>query len=266
MTSAEQAERIFTRVFKNLTSRHVDMLTFQRLADLGKPAAIAKLHQEQLELAHDIENNPAYDEFFKDRRAVVEFFGGPEKMATMTASQEIKKYSRIVDATLIVFVHGALDAAISDLCRVTLLLDPSAWEPYVLATKVTLADARQGVDSVVSAKLEAHLAGLEKESIIKRIDRLFAICKPPEGYAPIGGYSFDRDRLAQIDERRHRIVHGQAYTGFTADGSDELEFMVKTGLFFFAMVNMRYNVKVNPLVALGIEPSNTGGVAADPAT
>jgi hypothetical protein len=258
--SADQAERIFTRVFMNLTRRHADMLSFRRLADLATPVAASVLKQEQLELAHSIQHDPAYGEFFTDGKAAVEFFGGPEAMAESSANQEIVKYRRIVDAAALVFLHSALDAAVSDLCRVTLLLDPLAWEAYILATKVSLAEAKNlGVASLTSAKLEAHLTALEKESIFKRIDRLFAICKPEKDYAPISGFSFDLERIARVDEQRHRIVHGEAYTGFTTPVSEELEFLVKSGLFLFAMVNMKYGVKVNPLYAIGIELSPTVG-------
>jgi len=117
----ENAERIFTRVMKNLTRRHSDMLTFRRLSDLGLPVAASTLKQENLDLANAILSDPSYKEFVTDPKAFVEFFGGPEAMATNTANQELLKYSRIVDAAALVFIHSAVDAAVSDLCRVTIL-------------------------------------------------------------------------------------------------------------------------------------------------
>ena len=257
MTSAEQAEKIFTQVFLNLTRRHSDMLTFRRLADLGKPAAISTLHDEQLELAQDILTNPAYDEVFKDRKAAVEFFGGPAKMAVMTAAQEIQKYSRIVDAASLVFLHSAVDASVSDLCRVTLLLDPASWESYVLSQTVTLGEAKMvGVASLTSGKLDGHLKSLERQSISKRIERLFAVCKPEDDFAPVGGgFKFDLERLGRLDEQRHNVVHGEGYRDFEGLLNEDLEFLVKSGLFLVSMVNMRYEVKINPLYAVGIELS-----------
>jgi hypothetical protein len=251
----DNAERIFTRVLMNLTRRHADMLTFRRLSGFGLIAAAETLKQENLDLANAILNDPTYDEFFTDRKAAVEFFGGPEAMATNTTNQELLKYSRIVDAGALVFVHSAVDAAVSDLCRATMLLDPASWERYVEATKVSLADAKEvGLESLLKEKLESYITALEKESIAKRIDRLFAICKPEPGYVPITGFSFDLERIKNLDETRHRIVHGEGYKNVATPIKDDLEFLVKSGLFLFAMVNMRYGVKVNPFYAVGIEP------------
>lgn len=169
------------------------MLTFRRLSDLGLPVAASALKQENLDLANAILKDPSYDKFFKDRKVAVEFFGGPEVMATNTTNEELLKYSRIVDAAALVFVHSAVDAAVSDLCRVTMLLDPASWERYVDGMKISLADAKEvGVEKLMKAKLEAHLYALEKEAIAKRIDRLFAICKPEAGYIAIRGLSGDR--------------------------------------------------------------------------
>jgi hypothetical protein len=255
MTSAEKAARIFARVFSSLTRRHADMITFRRLADLGKPVAVSTLHQEQLELANAILMNPSYAQFFPDPQAAVEFFGGPAKMAAMTTSQEIQKYSRIIDAASLVFLHSALDAAVSDLCRVTLLLDPASWEPYVLSTKVTLDDAiTVGIAGLTTQKLETHIDALDKESMLKRIDRLFAVCKPDKDFTPIGGeFAFDLQRICKLDEQRHRIVHGEGYQDRESLLNDDLEFLVKTGLFLWSMVNMRFDVILNPLYAMGIE-------------
>lgn len=251
----ENAERIFTRVMKNLTRRHADMLTFRRLSDLGLPVAASTLKQENLDLANAILSDPSYKEFFTDPKAVIEFFGGPEAMATNTANQELLKYSRIVDAAALVFIHSTVDAAVSDLCRVTMLLDPASWEKYVEATKISLADAKEvGVESLIKAKLGAHLVALEKDSIVKRIERLFAICKPEPEYVAINGFSFDLERMKKLDDTRHRIVHGEGYEIVATPIREDLEFLVKSGLFMFAMVNMRYGVKVNLFYAIGIEP------------
>lgn len=255
MSSAEKAARIFARVFATLTQRHSDVLTFRRLADLGKPIAVKTLHEEQLELVNQILTNPDYAQIFPDPKAAVEFFGGPDKMAAMSTGTAIKKYSSIVDAASLVFLHSAVDAAISDLCRVTLLLDPASWETYVLSTKVSLAEAKT-VDaaSLMAQKLEAHMEALEKESLFKRIDRLFAICKPKKDFAPIGGgFTFDSDRITKLDEKRHSIVHGEGYQGVDSLPDDDLEFLVKSGLFMWAMVNRKFDVKLDPFYAMGIE-------------
>src|SRR5437016_12974737 len=96
----KNAEQIYTCVLMNLTRRHADLRTFRRLAEIGVPAAASTLQKENLALANAILNDPAYDEFFTDRKAAVEFFGGADAMATITTKKELLKYSRIVDAAV----------------------------------------------------------------------------------------------------------------------------------------------------------------------
>ena len=59
----EDAERIFTRVMRNLTRRDADMLTFRRLADLGLPVVASTLKQENLDLTNAMLSDLSYKEF-----------------------------------------------------------------------------------------------------------------------------------------------------------------------------------------------------------
>ena len=120
------------------------------------------------------------------------------------------------------------------------------------------------METLTEQKLKTLLLVLEKDSLAKRVARLFAICKPEKGFAPIGGgFSFDSERLGKLDEQRHRIVHGEGYQNAEAVASADLWFLVQSGLFLWAMVNKTYDVKLNPLYAIGVElPS--GGEASSP--
>jgi hypothetical protein len=256
---AIEPEKLFTRVFMNLVQRDSDMATFRRLADIGMPAAIAVVHDEQLQLARDIEDNPAYDEFFKDRKAAVKFFGGPQKMAAMTASQTIKGYSKMIDAAALVFIHSAVDAAISDLCRLTAIVAPERWEKYVLDRQVSVSDVKKTKpEELIGAKIRQHVASLDRQSVKSRIERLFAVCKPAEDFAPVDKFEFDLDRVVALDLTRQDVVHGKGYKEFAGLSNSDLEFLVKTGIFLWAMVSKAFDLKLNPLYAAGIDPVQVG--------
>lgn len=253
LTVPESAERLFSRVFHNLTQRHADVTTFRRLAALGRGSAAAALSAENYGFALSVLNDPAYDAFFLNRKAAVAFFGGPEKMGSEITAKQLNLFNAAVDAACLVFVHSAVDAAISDLCRVTYLIDPARWRPFVEAQKVALSDLVSTTPARLwKAKLEQHLAALEKESLRKRTERLFAICKPSQAFDPIGEFKYDVDSVERLDKLRQDVIHGAGPS--TIPNCDaELEYLVKVGLYFFAMLNTTFGVKVNPLFAIGLE-------------
>jgi hypothetical protein len=67
--------------------------------------------------------------------------------------------------------------------------------------------SRQSAEAIRDELIQAILSQLERESLLKKVDMLFRLCNPPEGYAPIDNCVFDRKRLDAIDSQRHRIIH-----------------------------------------------------------
>jgi hypothetical protein len=252
--SVDEAERLYSEVFHTLLQSHADVQTFRQVAELGKPAAEASLGMANYSFALSIQSDPAYDAYFKDRKRAVEYLGGPEVMGSKTTKIQLQRFAQAIDAASLIFVHSAVDAAVSDLCRVSLLLAPLQWEKFVADKKATLHEVRtQGVEEVFRGKLEAHMEALQKESLPKRADRLFAVCKPARDFDPIRGYVYDRDELVSVDDTRHLVVHGSGVAQPIVDCEKKLEFLVKTGLFFTGMVNASLGVKINPLYALGLQ-------------
>lgn len=100
--------------------------------------------------------------------------------------------------------------------------------------------------ALLKSKLDAHLNGLERDSLLKRSDVLFAVCHPPAGFRPIRDYEWDRLELERLDQLRHDLVHSRS-AALPSDVDKSIQFMVKTGLFFWSMLNAAYNVKMNPL-------------------
>ena len=249
----EPAERLFSRVFQNLTQRHTEVITFRKLAALGQQPAIASLSAENYKFALSLLNDPQYDKFFKDRKGAVAFLGGPAAIGSLITSKQVSLFNAAVDAASLVFVHSAVDAALSDLCRVTYLIDPSRWRPFVESQKVALSDLHAtSTEELWNSRLEAYLTALERESLRKRTERLFGVCTPPREFDPIGNFKYDLISVERLDKVRQDIIHGSGPN--TIHNCDaELEYLVKVGLYFFAMVNKAFGVKVNPLFALGLE-------------
>jgi hypothetical protein len=155
-----------------------------------------------------------------------------------------------LDAAVLVFYHSLLDAAVFDYCRVTVLHAPRDWEQDLKNTQVPLLETQsKSYDQLLQVKLDERLEKLERESLLKKVDRLFARCNPPSGWSPMDGYAFERDRIKGFDDQRHEIVHGKALgkplTLFQV--SDENLFYVQqTGMFFMGLLNFKYHLRIDP--------------------
>lgn len=248
-----EATRRFGEVFRTLTQRSVDTTTFRRLTQLGMPYAKAILSGEHQRFIGEIATSGEYESLFVDRDAALAYFGGFTGMADQMTSNQLQGYQRSVDSASLVFAHSALDAATSDLCWVTALLVPHDWEGYVGTRKVSLSELRTtAIEDVIRLRVVEHVTAFERESLLTRTDRLFALCKPETGYHPIRGYRFDRDRLIRLDDLRHGVVHHTVAPSAFGSIEADLEFMFQTGLYLWAMVNNRYGVKIDVRTFIGL--------------
>ena len=239
-----EATKIFTKVLLNLTSRSSEIHTFRRLVQIGLPHASDAVANSNLEWARQILTEPHYEGWFTDRARFIKEVGGTDGLGAKMTAQQISVLNISVDAASLVFMHSALDASVQDLCLVCSLAAPNDWEPFLAKQKVLLSDVKAAdFETLFTQRLSQHVAALERDSLVKRVDRLFQVCRPSGNYSR-SGYSYDRDRLEKIDRDRQDVIHGGGVVLSHVD--TVLEFLLETGLFLFGMVNHRYGVKVAP--------------------
>jgi hypothetical protein len=255
----EEASRRFGNVFLSLTRRSVDTTTFRRLTQLGIPHAQAHLTDQNHDFINDLARSAEFDTFFVDRAAALAHFGGlPGMIETVTANQ-LRSFQMSVDSASLVFAHSALDAAVSELCWITALSAPGDWEQFVSSRKISLADAKgSSLDELIRLKIVEYLSTFERESLLSRVDRLFALCKPKPGFEGVKGYKFNRDRLARLDDLRHQVVHHETGPSAFVDIDADLEFIFQAGLHLWGMVNRHYGVKIDVRYLFGLPTSALG--------
>jgi hypothetical protein len=143
--------------------------------------------------------------------------GGAEVIGGAITKNQLARFKASVNAASIVFMHSALDGAASDLCRLTVLVAPLDWQSFISGQKVMLADARRdGNEVLFQGQLQDHLNALERESLLKRVERLFAVCKPSPQFIALD------------------------------NAEPNIEFMLNTGMFLISLVNERYDVRLDP--------------------
>jgi hypothetical protein len=242
----DAANRRYGRVFRTLTQRSVDTSLLRRLTKLGLPLAQAQLAESNLRFIQDFVEGPEFEKYFLDKKLALEFVGGVTGMAGSMTSTQLSSYQASVDAASLVFAHSAVDAAASDLCWVCFLIAPDDWLPYIRAQKVSVDDVRNtAVDDLLRGRIEKTIEQLEQESILKRADRLFELCRPPSGFDSPIGFKYDRSRLETLDRLRHDIVHGEVRPGALANVERDVGYLFQTGLHLWAIVNHRYGVQID---------------------
>ncbi len=113
--------------------------------------------------------------------------------------------------------------------------------------KIDYASVRdRSADAIRNELLAATLSQLERDSLLKKVDMLFRLCKPPTDFNPIGNYTFDRTRLEAIDNQRHRIIHGEGIKVVMTQLDADLEFVMKTSHYLMGLVNQRYGLRLHP--------------------
>lgn len=151
-----------------------------------------------------------------------------------------------LEAAVLVFYHSLLDATAFDYCRVTVLHAPRDWEQDLKNTQVPLLETQgKSYDQLLQTKLSERLERLERESLLTKLDRLFARCNPPPGWSP---YVFDRARIKRFDDQRHEIIHGKALgkplTLFPVT-DENLFYVQQTGMYLMWSVCLKYGMRVS---------------------
>jgi hypothetical protein len=157
-----------------------------------------------------------------------------------------------VDAATLIFYHSILDGVVFDCLRVTALQARRAWEEDLANVQIGLLEARdQAYDILLRAKIDKRLEALERESLLSKVNKLLARCRPEHGWSPMHGYAYDQTRIQQFDDQRHEIVHGAAVgkplTLFPVNDKS-LFYLWRTGVYFVALISMRYGLQIDPNV------------------
>src|SRR6266487_4571443 len=233
-----EATELFSRIFITLPTRWSDIYGFRQVAALGLPHAAKILASDHLRSARHFILDPANEEVFLDKAKFIESSGGSEVMGAAMTRKQLATFKASVDSASLVFMHSALDGAALDLCRVTALLAPEDWEPFLAAQKVALSDVKAvGYGAIFDKRLAEYLNAFERESLSTKADRLFQLCQPPRGFSPVAGYQFDRDKLIAVDRARHDLVDYQSTMALPNDVEAAIEFLLNTGMFLLGLVN-----------------------------
>jgi len=174
----------------------------------------------------------------------------PEKISNMLLDNAVSGFEASVDAASLVFAHSVIDQAAYDCCKVTALVAPGDWEDNVSKKQVCLCEVKEkpSYDELRSDALRKFFERFAYESLLTKLDRLHSKCRPEPGFAKSDNYAYDRSRIQELDSLRHDIVHGLAKERKLPKGDDDIDYLWNTSMYLVALVNHRYDVKLDPSV------------------
>jgi hypothetical protein len=196
-----------------------------------EPSPLAKLSMEynraasfvssaRWALRHGIANAPAtlrphFEQVYREW----EEFGGFE-MVPATVDEAVEGYqdrsSSMVECAAIILAHSVLDAHLLECVRAIASVMPEAMR---------------------RRQVGRNLARLEWVSMPKKMGLLLELCQLPEDWNPRDDYRWDAARLAEIDQRRHRIVHHGAFREPRGSAGEDFEYLVRTGDYAIGLVH-----------------------------
>ncbi len=235
---------LFTKTSRTALTGFESIYSFRKVAKLGVKNCTSQLHLESIGVAHKIAIDPSFDKYFIDRPAVIERIGGINKWAENMTSSQLEQFYSSVDSASLIFAHSILDGIAFDFCSTAALGFPESWKPFIENKKIPMREVLASTSEEIQESLiKTDLEHLEKESLLTKSDRLFAICQPDSTFDPLESYKFDRKNLKKLDELRHKIVHHPENLIKIPTIENDLEFLEKTGLFYMSLINYRFDFR-----------------------
>lgn len=244
-----ESERRFGRFFYRTMLAWGPLLTFRRTAAAGLQAALPRLQQDAEKAAGWLIGGEM-DHIFLDKPGFLAAHG-PAQLADHHLRSTLEDFTATVDAASIVFAHSILDDLAMEAVGVAFAHAPEVFDARAgLAGKtVKIGDARaRGIEALADEKRAEWKEQLVRESVLRKLDVLFEICRPGADFRPLqSDYQYDRSRVEAFDTARHHVVHDLKAPALTGAKLDmEIAYLGDTSRCLGVLLNRRFGLRVDP--------------------
>ena len=245
------AERLACEIFTRTMSAWNAVHTFRWMGQLGLPHATSQAAWQHERTCQHLASEDKYAELFTGDWQKLVDLGVFENAAKAMTEQSVTTFNSALDAASLILAHSVLDSAAIDWCRVCALAEPTDFIPYVDQKKVTLSEVQRAASfsELHDTAINDYLDKLERESLIKKLDLVFGLCRPPPDFVAVEKYRYDRERIVALDKLRHEYAH-RGLGRRLPRGDDDLWFLWKTTNFLLPLVNQRYGIQLDAALCL----------------
>lgn len=236
---------VFADLWVNLTIDWERILTFRRMGMLGLDSATSSLEASNMRFVKADLISGDFKHLLKDPEEFARS-GKDDFLIKAMTQLAAGNFERSLNAASLVFAHSILDSALHDCLRIMAMASIDSWMPFVEGKKIALSEVQsKSRTAILKEAVEAEIERLERESLLKKVDRLFQLCKPKKQVYLTNGFRFDRDKLERLDKLRHDIVHAPGEHHEFPDLTSDLEFLQRSGLHCAVMISESSHAGLN---------------------
>jgi len=164
-------------------------------------------------------------------------------VAAKNTESQLSAVMSYVAASGLVFAHSFLEFVIETLLRMTRLCDIAAWLAFIANKTILVSTVLESeFESAAETKLNDFVAALTKGSLLTKIDTLAKLLKRSINKSGVQDYTYDPDRLEQIDTLRHELAHHRKKDYTLDQAESDLVYLYGTALHFLDLVVHRYDL------------------------
>jgi hypothetical protein len=154
----------------------------------------------------------------------------------------IARATEAVDSASLVFAHSLLDDFVNSALDVCALARPADWDNRLKRKSVEFSDVQtKDLPTLRQELLTPHLKQLKRDPLVDRIEVLLSLCPPSP--TPIANYKFSLDRLTELDDDRHKIIHSTGSGVALTNIEDDLRFITDTVLHLAGAVQAKHGLR-----------------------
>lgn len=157
----------------------------------------------------------------------------------------------------VVLLHDACEQFLLRLVRFGCVLNRDRALEFVAQKPVRIATLQDnGMDACVDQVIEEWWSKLERDTLLKKWDRLCDLVDFPSEMMFRDPWRFDRDQLSRFDDVRHSAVHGTAEAVMGFDFSEFASQVGRANTIWIMHIAMRGGFKMSPEVMFGLRASD----------
>jgi hypothetical protein len=157
-----------------------------------------------------------------------------------------QNFEKSIDATSLIFAHSIIDYATFEYCKITYYYNQDYWLNKIDNKKISISDLQKKSKSeIIEKKMFDYFESFEGESLATKIDSIFAACSPEKNFVPMDDYKYEKNKILEIDQKRHDIIHTNKDLDKIDITEDDIYYFQFTDLYLFSMLKETFSIEID---------------------
>lgn len=186
--------------------------------------------------------DPRFEPYFPNREEIED--GSFRHRVGQVVYGDLQAAKRRVASASLVFAHAVFEECVSDCLKVCFSAAPRDWLSTVTNKKVSFGElSESGLLPLQKQSIQDFVNGLERQSLLKKLQIFFQVVRPSENPSRIRDYQYSQERIAGLDRARHVAAHDNPAAYEPNALKDDVEYFRMTIMYLLAILIERYNVR-----------------------